>query len=213
MVADAAARAAGRHGSPYKAASAFAASPALLAAPRAPVSAAEAAAFRERNADWIEDWIRVRRRGALEDQVRFDREWARAAGRTRATRGVRLIGDVPIYVAAGSADHARAPGAVPATGVVAGVPPDAFTDKGQLWGNPLYDWPAMRREGRYGWWIARFRRVFELFDLVRIDHFRGFVAYWAVPADARVRLGGPLAARPGAGAVRRGAGRRWARCR
>ena len=62
---------------------------------------------------------------------------------------------------------------------VAGVPPDLFARDGQLWGNPLYDWPAMRADG-YRWWIERFRRSFELVDLMRVDHFRGFVAYWSV---------------------------------
>ena len=81
---------------------------------------------------------------------------------------------------------------------MAGVPPDAFTDKGQLWGNPLYDWPAMRRDG-YRWWIARFRRVFELVDLARVDHFRGFCAYWAVPADAEYALAGRWRRGPGRG--------------
>src|SRR5205823_12900182 len=69
-------------------------------------------------------------------------------------------------------------------GRVAGVPPDFFAAAGQLWGNPLYDWPMLRRRG-YRWWIERLRRTFELFDLARIDHFRGFVAYWSVPARAR----------------------------
>jgi 4-alpha-glucanotransferase len=179
-----------RHGSPYAAQSAFAAWPGLLADPRAPVSSAEAAAFRERNADWIEDWIRFG--GSLEDQVRFDREWAELRSYA-ASRGVRLIGDVPIYVAKGSADHAAHPELFQ-DGAVAGVPPDAFTDKGQLWGNPLYDWPAMRRDKHYRWWTARFARVF---DLVRIDHFRGFVAYWAVPSDAEFALAGRWVRGPG----------------
>ena len=74
-------------------------------------------------------------------------------------------------------------------GEVAGVPPDAFTDLGQLWGNPLYDWPALQRT-RYRWWTERLRRTFALFDVTRIDHFRGFVAYWAVPAGAKDARGG-----------------------
>jgi 4-alpha-glucanotransferase len=183
-----------RYGSPYKAKSAFAAWPGLLEAPGAPVSVAEAMEFREREGFWIEDWIRFGGRDALADQVRFDREWA-ALRRYAEERGVRLIGDVPIYVAPGSADH-RAHPELFRDDAVAGVPPDAFTDKGQLWGNPLYDWPALRRRG-YRWWAGRLRRVFELYDLARIDHFRGFVAYWAVPRGARDARGGQWQRGPG----------------
>jgi 4-alpha-glucanotransferase len=126
--------------------------------------------------------------------VRFDREWA--ALRSHAEeRGVRLIGDVPIYVAPGSADH-RAHPELFRDDAVAGTPPDAYTDKGQLWGNPLYDWPALQRR-RYRWWTERFRRTFELYDLARIDHFRGFVAYWAVPRGARHALSGRWQRGPG----------------
>jgi 4-alpha-glucanotransferase len=183
-----------QHGSPYKSASAFAASPLLLADPAAPVSSSERLDFRERAADWIEDWIAYAGLEALDDQVRFDREWG-ALRRYAAERGVRLIGDIPIYVAEGSADVAAHP-EIFKRGVVAGVPPDAFTDKGQLWGNPVYDWPALRRSG-YAWWIARFKRIFELFDLARIDHFRGFTAYWAVPAAAEFALEGSWKRGPG----------------
>ena len=180
-----------RHGSPYKSASAFAAWPGLLASPRARVTRSDELDFRARNAYWIDDWAR---RGSVADQVRFDREWA-ALRSYAASRGVRLIGDVPIYVAPGSVDH-RAHPELFLEGAVAGTPPDAYTDKGQLWGNPLYDWPAMRRRG-YRWWTERFRRTFELFDLARIDHFRGFCAYWAVPRGARHALAGRWRRGPG----------------
>src|SRR5687768_8011708 len=183
-----------RYGSPYKAKSAFAAWPGLLAEPRAPVRREEELDFRERNAYWIEDWGAFAGRGAIADQVRFDREWA-ALRSYASERGVGLIGDVPIYVAPGGADQ-RAHPELFQDGAVAGTPPDAFTDKGQLWGNPLYDWPALRRRG-YRWWIERLRRTFELFDLARIDHFRGFVAYWAVPRTARHALSGRWRRGPG----------------
>jgi 4-alpha-glucanotransferase len=183
-----------RYGSPYKAESAFAAWPGLLAEPRAAVSKAEELDFRERNAGWIEDWGRFAGPGAIADQVRFDREWA-ALRRYAADRGVRLIGDVPIYVAPGGADQKTHPELFQ-DGAVAGTPPDAFTDKGQLWGNPLYDWPALQRRG-YRWWVQRLRRTFELYDVARIDHFRGFVAYWAVPAGARHALAGRWRRGPG----------------
>jgi 4-alpha-glucanotransferase len=183
-----------RYGSPYKARSAFAAWPELLESPRAPVSQAEALDFREREAFWIEDWIAFAGRDALAAQVRFDREW-RALRSYAGERGVRLIGDVPIYVAPRSADHTAHPELF-RDDAVAGVPPDAFTDKGQLWGNPLYAWPALQRRG-YRWWIERLRRTFDLFDLARIDHFRGFVAYWAVPKGARYALSGRWSRGPG----------------
>jgi 4-alpha-glucanotransferase len=181
-----------RYGSPYKARSAFAAWPGLLAEPKARVSKDDELDFRERNAFWIGDWAAAG--GSIADQVRFDREWA-ALRRYALERGVKLIGDVPIYVAPGSADH-RAHPELFQEGAVAGTPPDAFTDKGQLWGNPLYDWPALRRR-KYRWWVERLRRTFELYDLARIDHFRGFVSYWSVPAKARHALSGHWRRGPG----------------
>jgi 4-alpha-glucanotransferase len=170
-----------RHRSPYKAHSAFAAWPGLLADRRAPVSAQEIADFRERQSYWIGDWERFSSRGAAADQVRFEREWS-ALRAYAAERGVRILGDVAIYIAPGSADH-RAHPELFQEGLVAGAPPDSFSETGQLWGNPLYDWPALRRR-RYRWWVERLRRTLELFDLARIDHFRGFVAYWAVTEGA-----------------------------
>ena len=184
-----------KHGSPYKAASAFAAWRGLLVDPDAPVSRDEADEFRARHAGWIGGWeAYAGGAAAVEDQVRFEREWA-ALRAYASERGVRLIGDIPIYVAPGSADH-RAHRELFLDGLQAGVPPDAFSEDGQLWGNPIYDWPAMRRR-RYAWWTARFERVFELFDVARIDHFRAFVAYWAVPARARDARGGRWRRGPG----------------
>ena len=184
-----------RQRSPYKASSAFAAWRGLLADPGAAVSGWEIDAFRSRHAFWADDWAAYAGGArALRDQVRFEREWSELRAYASA-RGVRLIGDVPIYVSPGSADHVRWPELF-RDDVVAGVPPDAFTSRGQLWGNPIYDWGALRRR-RYRWWVERLRRTFELFDLARIDHFRGFVAYWAVPRDARDARGGRWARGPG----------------
>ncbi len=183
-----------RYRSPYKARSAFAAWPGLLAEPRAPVSATEVSDFRERNRAWIGDWEQFAGRGSVEDQVRFDREWG-ALRRHAAQRGVRLIGDVAIYVAPEGADH-RAHPELFQTGMVAGAPPDAYSADGQLWGNPLYDWPALRRRG-YRWWVQRLQRSLDLFDLVRIDHFRGLVSYWAVPEGDRTAAGGRWKRGPG----------------
>jgi 4-alpha-glucanotransferase len=183
-----------RYRSPYKSSSAFAAWRGLLAAPRAPVSAGEIAEFRERQRFWIYDWERFAGRGAVADQVRFEREWAalRAYG---DQAGVRIMGDVAIYVAAGGADHQAHPELF-LDGLVAGVPPDDYAPRGQLWGNPLYDWPGLHRR-RYGWWIERVRRTLELFDVARIDHFRGFVAYWGVPTGAHSAIGGAWRRGPG----------------
>jgi 4-alpha-glucanotransferase len=181
-------------GSPYTSASAFAGSPDLLAEPDAPVTRSDRAAFEEQHRYWIRDWIEFAGPDAVEDQVRFQREWTSL--RTYALRhGVRLFGDLPIYVAAGSADHIAHPHLFQ-RGAVAGAPPDVLSEQGQLWGHPLYDWPAHRAQG-YRWWIDRFRRTFELVDLTRIDHFRGFVSYWAVPEGARTARRGRWRRGPG----------------
>jgi 4-alpha-glucanotransferase len=164
--------------SPYRARSAFAGSAQLLAEPDAPVSDEEIEQLVAQHAYWIGGWTRFAGRGALADQVRFEREW-QALRAYAGEHGVRLIGDVPIYVADVGADIETWPELF-ASGDVAGAPPDALSASGQLWGNPLYDWPTHRASG-YRWWVERFRRVFELVDVARIDHFRGFVSYWAVP--------------------------------
>src|SRR5437763_5733982 len=151
-------------GSPYTSPSAFAGSPGLVARRGARVSRTEAAAFRRRHAYWIEDWLDYG--GNLDDQVRFEREW-QALRAYASERRVRLFGDIPIYVSDGGADHRAHPGLF-RPGEVAGVPPDAFAQNGQRWGNPLYDWPAIRATD-YAWWLERLRRTFELVDLPRVD--------------------------------------------
>ena len=102
--------------------------------------------------------------------------------------GIQIIGDVPIYVSLDSSDvwAEREQFLLDEEGrpsKVAGVPPDYFSEDGQLWGNPLYDWAAMKRDG-FGWWIRRVEGAAKLFDAIRIDHFRGLESYWAVPADS-----------------------------
>jgi 4-alpha-glucanotransferase len=180
--------------SPYASPSAFAGSPALLADPRAPVAVDELESFVARHPFWAADWAAFAGGGALADQVRFEREWA-ALRAYAAPRGVRLIGDVPIYVAADGADHLSHPELFQ-RGVVSGVPPDAYSRSGQLWSTPLYDWDALRKTA-FRWWIERLRRTFELVDVTRIDHFRGFVAYWAVPAGHRTARRGSWRRAPG----------------
>jgi len=187
------------HGSPYNAGSAFAASPALLADPGAAVTPGELARFRAQQAFWIEDYERFAGAGAVADQVRFEREWTALRDYARE-RGIRLIGDIPIFVGRESVD-VRAYPELFLEGAVAGAPPDALSATGQLWGSALYDWPALWKTG-YRWWIERFRRVFEQVELARIDHFRGFVSYWSVPEGAATALGGHWRRGPGAALFR-----------
>jgi len=163
-------------GSPYAASSAFAGWNGFLAEPDAPVSARELAAYRRANAYWVADWERAG--GSAADQVRFHREWS-ALREYAGERGIRLIGDVPIYVAQDSVDHLTHPELF-LKGALAGAPPDKLGPRGQHWGNPLFDWDAVATQG-YRWWIERLRRTFSLYDLARIDHFRGFAAFWAIP--------------------------------
>ena len=118
-------------------------------------------------------------------QWTFDRQW-RNLREVAADEGVAIVGDVPIYVALDSADVWANPEAFRLDEenrptAVAGVPPNPGDD-GQRWGNPLYDWDRLAQRD-YDWWMARFRRLFDLADVARLDHFLGFVKYWAIPAD------------------------------
>ncbi|HVO76584.1 MAG TPA: 4-alpha-glucanotransferase [Candidatus Bathyarchaeia archaeon] len=126
-------------------------------------------------------------------QFLFFRQWMALKARC-AGLGVRLMGDIPIYVNYDSVDvwtnnrfFKLGPDRRPL--FLAGVPPDYFSETGQLWGNPVYDWGALRADG-YRWWIARFAHNLGLFDHVRVDHFRGFVAYWQVPAGEKTAVKG-----------------------
>ncbi len=100
-----------------------------------------------------------------------------------AARGISLMGDIPFYVAADSADVWAHPELF-SSSEVSGVPPDFFTKDGQLWGNPIYNWEAMRADG-YAWWIARLAGCAQMYDETRLDHFRAFDSYWAIPAGAK----------------------------
>ncbi len=127
-------------------------------------------------------------------QFEFFRQWGELR-RYANQRGIQIIGDIPIYVAHDSADVWANPQNFclhPKTGettLMAGVPPDYFSVTGQLWGNPIYNWYFLRREN-YRWWVQRFQGLLDLVDWIRIDHFRGFEAYWAVPYGETTAMNG-----------------------
>ena len=133
-------------------------------------------------------------------QFKFDQQWRRLKAYANS-KGIRIIGDIPIYVALDSADAWANPGLfqldkdnIPTA--VAGVPPDGFSPTGQLWGNPLYRWEAHRATG-YQWWITRLWYCFELYDVVRIDHFRGFDEYFSIPYGSETAAPGHWEKGPG----------------
>jgi 4-alpha-glucanotransferase len=134
-------------------------------------------------------------------QFLFRRQWDDL--KRKATRlGIVLVGDAPIFVSHDSADVWANPSLFQLNGegnptVVAGVPPDYFSPTGQRWGNPIYDWEAMKRDG-FAWWIRRFRSLLEQVDVVRLDHFRGFDACWEIPASAPTAETGRWVRAPGA---------------
>jgi 4-alpha-glucanotransferase len=133
-------------------------------------------------------------------QYFFDRQWRVLRDRA-STAGVRLFGDIPIYIALDSSDAwaRRELLQVGDDGVpthVAGVPPDYFSEDGQLWGNPLYDWERHRETG-FAWWVERMSHAARMFDMVRIDHFRGFEAYWSVSHGAQTAREGQWIEGPG----------------
>ncbi len=131
----------------------------------------------------------------------FFRQWHRLKVYANE-RGVRIVGDAPIFIAYQSAEVWARQALFDLDGqgrarVVAGVPPDYFSHTGQRWGNPLYRWQAHNDEG-FAWWVQRVRRTLELVDIVRIDHFRGFADYWEIPADEPTAMQGCWRVGPGA---------------
>ncbi|HOZ72231.1 MAG TPA: 4-alpha-glucanotransferase [Spirochaetales bacterium] len=135
------------------------------------------------------------------EQFLFRRQWDELRERA-AGRGLSIVGDLPIFVAPDSADAWAHPELfrLDASGrpiEVAGVPPDYFSRDGQLWGNPLYDWERHEATG-FSWWIARVEAALSLYDMVRVDHFRGLAACWAVPAGRKTARRGEWKAAPGA---------------
>ncbi len=221
--------------SPYQCASAFALNPALFKPGK--VDWSGLAVWREREADWIEDFalfgaikqahggacwadwpegLRRRDPAALEsfthhhvdaieatvrEQYACAQWWARVCDLAHE-RDIALFGDMPIFVAHDSADVWARPGdfLLDESGwptVVTGVPPDYFSATGQRWGNPHYNWEAMRANG-FQWWRRRMRAHQDCFDLVRIDHFRGFAAAWTIPSFEPTAMNGEWVEAPGA---------------
>ena len=164
--------------------------------------------------EWPED-IRLHRREAVEKwraelredmelfvyiQFLFFAQWT-ALKKYINELGIRIIGDLPIYVAMDSADVWSEPEMFKLDShgkptEVSGVPPDYFSEDGQLWGNPLYNYDAMEKNG-FGWWIRRIGGVEKLYDVIRIDHFRGFESYWAVPYGEKTAKNGKWVKGPG----------------
>jgi 4-alpha-glucanotransferase len=133
-------------------------------------------------------------------QFIFAKQWQALKSYAHA-RDIRIMGDIPIFVSHDSADvwSNKSLFCLDKFGlptVVAGVPPDYFSETGQLWGNPLYDWPVHMNQG-FKWWLDRFSKTLEAVDLIRLDHFRGFESYWEVAADAKTAIHGKWIPAPG----------------
>lgn len=133
-------------------------------------------------------------------QFEFDTQW-QALRKYANDRGILIIGDMPIYTSHDSMDVWRAPEQFCLSSdltpkAVAGCPPDGFSPDGQLWGNPLYNWALMKEQG-FSWWLDRVRANFRLYDIVRIDHFRGFAGYYSIPYGDETARGGHWESAPG----------------
>ena len=133
-------------------------------------------------------------------QFEFDSQWKKLHAYA-SSKNVQIVGDIPFYISMDSADVWANPEVFRMNKdltpeVVAGCPPDAFSATGQRWGNPIYDWEGMKKEG-YSWWVNRMNRSYELYDIVRIDHFHGFCDYYAVPAEDETAENGTMCKGPG----------------
>ena len=171
--------------------------------------------FQSRSWDLWDEEIRTRRPEAMEryetllgdeigfyefQQIKFEEQWKKLKGYANS-QGIQIMGDIPIYVAFDGADSWARPELFQFDGdmrpkAVAGCPPDAFSATGQLWGNPLYDWEYHRKTG-YQWWMKRMEYCFALYDLVRVDHFRGFDEYYSIPYGQDTAVNGKWEQGPG----------------
>ena len=171
--------------------------------------------FQSRSWDLWDEEIRIRRPEALArygqllsdeigfyefQQIKFEEQWKKLKGYANS-QGIQIMGDIPIYVAFDGADSWARPELFQFDGdmrpkAVAGCPPDAFSATGQLWGNPLYDWEYHRKTG-YQWWMKRMEYCFSLYDLVRVDHFRGFDEYYSIPYGQDTAVNGKWEQGPG----------------
>ena len=171
--------------------------------------------FQSRSCDLWDEEIRIRRPEALArygqllsdeigfyefQQIKFEEQWKKLKGYANS-QGIQIMGDIPIYVAFDGADSWARPELFQFDGdmrpkAVAGCPPDAFSATGQLWGNPLYDWEYHRKTG-YQWWMKRMEYCFSLYDLVRVDHFRGFDEYYSIPYGQDTAVNGKWEQGPG----------------
>ena len=150
------------------------------------------AALREKYAEKIAVWVFI--------QYEFFRQWNSLKAYVNDL-GIGFVGDMPIYLPMNSVDVWSHPALFQlgddfAPKKVSGVPPDYFSEEGQLWGNPLYDWEKMKSDG-YAWWLERLKSALSMFDAVRIDHFRGFAEYWAVPSESTTAKSGAWEKGPG----------------
>lgn len=195
------------YGSPYAGTSAFAGNVNLLCYDRSALERLygdfkksgkkqeEYKAFLKENEYWINGYMAAfGKDGEFEGfcQYLFDREWLKVK-QYAASKGIKLVGDIPMFVSAESIDAKQWKKyfKLAEDGTVsdqAGVPPDSFSEEGQLWGNPLYDWDELEKDG-FEWWLQRLQRLFRLFDYVRLDHFRGFEASWCVPGGKTAKEG------------------------
>lgn len=158
--------------------------------------------FCQANKDWLEDYgnfMGEKQYHRFVQFVFFD-QWEKLRNYAHI-KGIKIIGDLPIYISMDSSDAKAAAKWLklddknqPAW--VAGVPPDYFAEKGQLWGNPIYDWSRMKRDG-YSWWMKRLEAAASMFDALRLDHFRGFESYWQVPYGRTDAIGGEWVKGPG----------------
>ncbi len=167
-------------GSPYSSRSAFAGHEGLLASPSSGHFDDGAGEHGAPRGTWVDEWVRFAGATERRAQTRFQREWL-ALREYANERGIGLIGDIPLYVSGDSCDIATHPHLFDRS-VVAGAAPSKNHPEGQKWGMPVFDWPAHEADG-FAWWLARLERELELFDLLRIDHFRGLVKFWELPLD------------------------------